>query len=93
MNLDQLLTREQKQVFVQKCLRKLTRCEFYLRYDGTFERDWKVSGSGEWGKPSVVFSAKLGSKRFQETVERCARAINELYVGSTSASALMGGKK
>ena len=91
MNLDKFLNRSQKQLIVQAALKAHVDCEFSLRYDGTFGRDWKVSGGDP--RPRVVFSVPVGDERFHKAIKSCAKAIKEMYVGSTHAVALMGGKE
>ena len=88
MDIDKLLTREQKEEIVLAQLREAgVRHEISLRYDRRYSWDWEVSGRGR-RKTKVVFSVPLMSARFGFAITECAKAVREMYYGRTNAVAV-----
>lgn len=80
LNLDRLLTREQKQGIVKERLqREGVRGPFRLRYDCRFGWDFEVK-KGTW--PTVIFSVPIMSPRLGEAIRECVRAIEDMRSGT-----------
>lgn len=93
MNLETLLTREQKESIllarVADLRPGLEREVCTVRYDRRFAFDFEVV-RGPAGKARVTFSTAIGAEKFGLVIERLAQAIFDIRYTSTPATSIRG---
>lgn len=89
MNLEKLLTREQKEDIIRANVTGLYDGPFTLRYDRRFGWDFEVRAHGQ--KPIAIFSVSITNPRFAAAVHELARALNDVSKGLTDATRVRGG--
>jgi hypothetical protein len=96
MNLDKLLTREQKESAIKTALTvinpRLVGEIAAVSYDRRLAFDFEVS-RGPAGKARVLFALSIGDERFNQVIADCAEACETIRYDSVSAVALRGGSR
>lgn len=94
MNLEKLLSREQKEAAIKAGLvvhdPRLEGEIAAVVYDRRFGFDFEVI-RGMAGKPRVTFALSIADERFNDVIQDCAEACVTIRFTSVSASAIRGG--